>query len=72
MAELSEKEQWEARSLLEVFESEIDDSGDVYATTSNRLADRDVAASIYNLRKHLHTEDYKIIFDKRNRFIGEE
>lgn len=65
MAALSEKESWEVRGLLDVFESETKRKPD-------RLADRDVAASIYNLRKVLQNEDYKKIFDKRNRWIGED
>lgn len=64
MAELSEKEEWEVRGLLDVFESEI--------KSSDGLKERDVAASIYNLRKTLQNEDYRRIFDKRNRFIGED
>ena len=66
MAELSEEEEWESRPLLEVFESEIED------TSSSVLNERDVAASIFNLRKTLQMEDYRKIFDKRNRFIGED
>lgn len=68
MARISEIEQWEQRSLLEVFENEIDDK----STASKRLAERDVAASIFNLRKQMQTEDYRRIFDTRNRFIGED
>lgn len=66
MAKLSEEEEWESRPLLEVFKSEIED------TSSSMLNERDVAASIYNLRKTLQMEDYKKIFDKSNRFIGED
>lgn len=66
MAEMSESEEWEARPLLEVFESESKDP------TQDPLTDRDVAASIFNLRKVLQMEDYQKIFDKRNRFIGEQ
>lgn len=66
MARLSESEQWEMRSLGEVFENEIEDTED------KRLAERDVAASIFNLRKKMQTEDYRRIFDTRNYFIGED
>lgn len=66
MAEMSESEEWEVRPLLEVFESESKDPA------KDPLADRDVAASIFNLRKVLQTEDYQKIFDKRNRFIGDQ
>jgi hypothetical protein len=70
MARLSEEEEWEVRTLLEVFENEISDR-DVYSEVSQQLASRDVAASVWNLRKTLQTEDYKKIFDEKNRFIGE-
>lgn len=65
MAEISETEEWEARSLLDVFESESLDPND-------HLADRDVAASIFGLQRVLQMEDFQKIFDKRNRFIGEQ
>jgi hypothetical protein len=65
MAKLSETEEWESRSLLEVFENEKEDSKADY------FADRDVSASIYNLRKTLQLKDYQKIFDKRNFFIGD-
>lgn len=68
MARMSEIEQWEQRSLLEVFESEIDDP----TAASKHLAERDVAASIFNLRKQMKTEDYRRIFDTSNYFIGED
>lgn len=66
MAELSESEEWEVRPLDQVFQNEIEDKSD------DPFADRDVAASIYNLQKSLQTSDYKKIFDQRNRFIGEQ
>lgn len=65
MAKLSEAEEWEVRALLDVFENENKDLDD-------SLADRDVAASIFGLQKTLQTEDFQKIFDKRNRFIGEQ
>ena len=67
MASMSEGEEWASRSLLEVFNNE-----EVQRSSDHKLAERDVAASIYNLRKQLQMEDYKRIFDKRNRFIGED
>jgi len=70
MARISEQEQWEIRSLKEVFPNELD-GGEATVVASNSLADRDVAASIWNLRQKLHTNDYQKIFDTRNRFIGE-
>lgn len=66
MASLSEKEEWEVRGLLDLFENEIEDKA------SDRFADRDVVASIWNLRKSLQQEDYRRIFDSKNRFIGED
>ena len=66
MAKMSEAEEWEVRPLLEVFEDERKD------VTPDPFADRDVAANIFNLRKTLQTEDYQKIFDKRNRWIGEQ
>jgi len=72
MAAMSETEEWEFRSLLEVFENELDEDSDVYSEASKQLRERDVAASIWNLRQKMKTEDYMRIFDKRNFFIGED
>lgn len=72
MAQRSEAEAWERRPLTEVFDNELEKEDDVYSVASQQLADRDVAASIFNLRQQLQTEDYQKIFDKRNRFIGED
>lgn len=68
MASLSEQEPWEVRSLQDVFENEVEED----TSASAKLAERDVAASIFNLRKSMQMEDYRKIFDKRNRFIGED
>ena len=65
MAKLSEEEEWESRPLLEVFQNEKEKSPDAMNI------DRDIGQSMYNLRKSLQTEDFRTIFDKRNRFIGE-
>ena len=67
MAALSEQEDWELKGLLDVFESEIEDSD-----LTRSLAKRDVAASIMNLRISMHNDDYRKIFDKTNFFIGED
>mmetsp|Transcript_11998 Transcript_11998/g.20342 ORF Transcript_11998/g.20342 Transcript_11998/m.20342 type:complete len:100 (+) Transcript_11998:332-631(+) len=72
MAQLSEDEKWEERSLNEVFQSEVGEAEDVYSMAAQQLADRDVAMSIFNLRKSMMNEDYRAIFDKKNRFIGED
>jgi cytochrome c1 len=72
MAALSETEQWEARPLSDVFENEMGENEDVYSITSKQLANRDLAASVGDMRKTLHMDDFRRIFDKRNRFIGED
>jgi len=65
MAELSEGEEWQVRPLGEVFENEA-------KATEDPLAKRDVAASIFMLQRTMQTEDFKKIFDSRNRWIGEQ
>ena len=69
MAAISEHEDWEMRSISQVFESEIEDA---YTLANRQLGQRDVAASIWNLRQSLHNDDYRRIFDTKNRFIGED
>jgi len=64
MAKLSEDEKWEVRSLDDVFEDEID-------RNASKIAERDIAASVRSMRTHMQMEDYRKIFDPRNRFIGE-
>lgn len=84
MALLSKSEPWEIRSLSQLKfreEATLDYDGNTDEdatnddgtgkTTSSSLADRDVASSIYNLRKMLRNEDFMKVFDSRNRFIGE-
>ena len=74
MATLSKSEAWERRSLSQMFTKEARqdwDGNDVTQETSTTLADKDVARSIYNLRKSMQNEDFKKVFDPRNRFIGE-
>lgn len=71
MATLSESEEWETRSLLDVFKSELKESDDPYTLANQQLASRDVAASIHNLKRQMNLGDFKKIFDPRNRFIGE-
>lgn len=72
MAKISEEEEWESRPLLEVFENNLQENEDVYSEMSEQLASKDVAMSIFNLRKEMKTEDYRKIFDKRCFFIGED
>ena len=67
MARLSEEEEWEARAFADVFQSE----NDKYKMVNEQLSERDVAASMFNLRVTLQNEDFMKIFNERNRFIGE-
>ena len=67
MARLSEGEEWEARAFADVFQSE----NDKYKMVNEQLSERDVAASMFNLRVTLQNEDFMKIFNERNRFIGE-
>lgn len=75
MATLSKSEPWEVRSLDQMFaqEARVDFDGNLVEEedTSSKLAERDMAASIYNLRKELQNADFRAVFDARNRFIGE-
>jgi len=75
MASLSKSEPWERRSLQQMFKKEArtDFDGNLVdnEVDGRALADRDVASSIYNLRKSLQTDDFRRVFDSRNRFIGE-
>jgi hypothetical protein len=72
MAAMSEQEEWQVRSLFDLFENEMGETADVYSQTSQQLADRDLVVGVWNLRKHMHTADYMKIFDKKNFFIGED
>lgn len=77
MTSLSNSEPWELRSLSQIgFECEARSDYDgniveVDTSSTSSLADKDVAMSIYNLRKTLQNEDFKSVFNSRNRFIGE-
>ena len=74
MATLSKSEAWERRSLSQMFTKEARqdwDGNDVTQESKTKLADKDMAGSIYNLRKSMQNEDFKKVFDPRNRFIGE-
>lgn len=66
MAMLSEEEDWEVRSLLDVFEDELEESD-----VSKQLRKRDVAGSIAAMRLRMHGEDYLKIFNTKSRWIGE-
>lgn len=69
MAKLSEEEVWESRPILEVFETEEQEGATPSFKAKN--VDRDIAKSMFNLRKSLQTKDFMKIFDKRNIFIGD-
>lgn len=78
MASLSKSEPWERRSLSQMAfqrEARADFDGNMVEgddeIDGSVLADRDLARSIYGLRKQLQNEDFVRVFDKRNRFIGE-
>lgn len=78
MTRISSTEQWSRRKLSEMFskESHLDYAGkpiddQTIDKVGTVLADRDVVASIWNLRKTLQNEDFARVFDKRNRFIGD-
>ena len=78
MTSLSNSEPWELRSLPDIgFHSEArsDFDGNLVEvdedSTKKKISERDLAASIYNLRKVLKNEDFRRVFDSRNRFIGE-
>lgn len=74
MAELSENEEWEIRSVLGAFGTNEEDieNAEIYAKATESLSDRDAMANMWNLRKKMKTEDYEKIFDRRNFFIGED
>lgn len=67
MASLSKSESWEKRSLSQMFDREARQDFDgntveVPQTDGKTLADRDIAASMYNLRKSLQLQDFKRVF----------
>lgn len=73
MATMSQSEPWEVRSLDQMFDKEarMDYDGNEVEGEGSGLAERDLAASIYNLRKALQNDDFRKVFNSRNRFIGE-
>ena len=78
MAAISKSERWERRSLSEMFEREARNdfdglpvAGEQIDKVGTVLADRDVARSIWNLRRSMQNEDFMKVFDSRNRFIGD-
>jgi hypothetical protein len=79
MSLLSKSEPWELRSLSQMFQKEPrpDFDGNFVEEVngkkggSSALAERDLAMSIFGLRKMLQNDDFKRVFDPKNRFIGE-
>ena len=74
MAALSKSEAWERRSLGQMFQKEkrVDFDGNVVEEDKERaLSEKDLARNIFNLRRQLQDNDFKRVFDDRNRFIGE-
>lgn len=70
MAKLSKEEDWEQKELMDLFESES--TGGRHDENGKSIADRDMAASVFNMRMQMMDQDYRRVFDKRNRFIGED
>jgi hypothetical protein len=70
MASLAEGEKWESRGLYDLFENEREE--DEETLQKEARASRDVARSMMGLKMIMNKEDFDAIFDKRNRFIGEE
>jgi len=70
MASLAEGETWESRGLYDLFENEIEEDAETLAKEAR--ASRDVARSMMNLKMIMNKADFDFIFDKKNRFIGEE
>ena len=69
MASISEEEAWERRSILEVFENELKETGE--ESEAQKRTSRDIAMAMMNLRKQMWNPDYDYIFDKKNWTIGD-
>ena len=76
MSTLSASEPWELRPLNDLFarepRSDYDGnivSGDV--SDGSKLAEKDLARNIMALKRSLQGEDFKVVFDQRNRWIGD-
>lgn len=70
MASLAEEEKWESRGLYDLFENEIEE--DKESIAAEKRASRDVAKAMMGLRMRMNKNDFDAIFDKKNRWIGEE
>lgn len=75
MTTLSDSEPWELRPLNQMFlrEPRSDYDGNLVSESSDgsKLAEKDLARSIMNMKRQLQGEDFKKVFDQRNRWIGE-
>jgi hypothetical protein len=76
MSQLSKSEPWEYRPLSQMFDREprADYDGNIVQGENSggaTLADKDLARNILALKKMLQNEDFKRVFDQRNRFIGD-
>ena len=60
---------WERRSILEVFENELKETGE--ESEAQKRTSRDIAMAMMNLRKQMWNPDYDYIFDKKNWTIGD-
>jgi hypothetical protein len=77
MTALSNSEPWESRPLNQMFASEArsDYDGNLISADEiermGKLAERDLARNILALKRELQNEDFKKVFDQRNRWIGD-
>jgi hypothetical protein len=77
MTTISASEPWELRPLNQMFvrEPRTDYDGNLVTETSDgsksTLAEKDLAKNILSLKRLLRGEDFKVVFDSRNRFIGD-
>ena len=75
MTTLSNSEPWELRPLNQMFlnEPRSDYDGNVVNESSggSKMAEKDLARQIMNMKRQLQGEDFKKVFDQRNRWIGE-
>ena len=69
MAELAEEEDWEMRSIVDVFQQEF--SNDDAERRAADKKERDIALAMFNLRKSMLNDDYEKIFNKRDWKIGD-
>ncbi|KAL7508526.1 hypothetical protein ACHAXN_005600 [Cyclotella atomus] len=77
MTALSNSEPWELRPLNQMFvrEPRSDYDGNLISADDSdkmgKLAEKDLARNILALKRELQNEDFKKVFDQRNRWIGD-